>query len=232
MASVVPEKNIEKLEWLRTFRAKFVEEAANLNFDAEYTADILSACDTIEYSVLLAINAKIFSKNCTNFRNFKLKGKRGKAAEAAEIPEFKPPEPPAVLFPSDAVGFLQKAIALMKLQPKYTQALGVGMGIIAPKDAPRDNAEAFPKAKLKALDNGVVRIQWTKGKFDGVIVRSMRGGEETYTEIGRDNYSPFIDTRPPLETGKPEVRRYQLLYMLEDKPVGKMSPIYEVVTNP
>jgi len=231
MARILPVNNLKKLEWIRIFRAKFAEEAANLNFDAEYSADILSACDTIEYSVLLAINAKIFSKNCTKFRDIKLKGKKAKAAEAAEIPRFKSPAPPAVLFANDAVGFLQKAVALMKLQSKYTTEMGIGMGIIAPKAAARDISEAFPKAKLKALDNSVVRIQWTKGKFDGVIVKSMRG-DETWAEIGRDNYSPFIDTRPPLEPSKPEVRRYKFLYLLNDEAVGKESPVYEIVTNP
>lgn len=231
MATVIPSNNDAKVRWAILFKAQFAQKAASFNFSAEDVEKVASACDTIVFTVTLASRAKIFSSVCHSYRKLKLRGKNVSAEGLAAIPEFKSPEPPAVLFPSDAEGFLKKLIALIKLQPNYTETVGVGMGILTPKAA-RNDAEAFPKAKLKALDNSVVQIKWTKGKFDGVIVRSMRGDEETYKEIGRDNYSPYIDTRPPLEAGKPEVRRYQLLYMLEDKPVGQLSTIYEVVTNP
>jgi hypothetical protein len=45
-------------------------------------------------------------------------------------------------------------------------------------------------------------------------------------------YSPFIDTRPPLEAGKPEIRYYRLIYMVNDKPFGKYTPVYTQVTTP
>lgn len=43
-----------------------------------------------------------------------------------------------------------------------------------------------------------------------------------------DVLAPFIDPRPPLEAGKPELRRYRKSYMLKDEPVGELSYIASV----
>lgn len=232
MSSILPRNPLRKIAFLNVFKENFVAEAAKLNFSEAEVAKILMACETVIFATSLAIKAKQFSKVCHTFRNEKLNGK-GKGAGANDIiPTFTPPDAPAELFPSNAVGYLQKIFAIIKLQSAYNETVGANLGIVTPKPAPLVPEEGRPKAKLKALENSVVRIGWTKGKFDGVIVRSRRGDEETWTEIGRDNYSPFIDTRPPLEPSKPEVRRYKLLYMLDDEAIGKESPIYEVVTNP
>ena len=37
--------------------------------------------------------------------------------------------------------------------------------------------------------------------------------------------SPFIDDRPPLEAGKPEVREYRARYILRDQATGEWSDI-------
>ena len=93
-------------------------------------------------------------------------------------------------------------------------------------------SEAKPKVKLAALTNSVVRINWKKGKAQGIAVESQYAGETKWTEIGRDFYSPFIDARHPLEAGKPELRYYRFRYLMHDKYVGIESDIYSITTNP
>lgn len=44
--------------------------------------------------------------------------------------------------------------------------------------------------------------------------------------------SPFVDTRPPLEAGKAEVREYRLRYLRRDEPVGEWSDIITATTRP
>ena len=104
------------------------------------------------------------------------------------------------------------------------------MSIPLSKTAPQIQG-AFPRVKLKSLLSSVVRIDWRKGKFDGVLVYSKRGDEVEWTLLDRDNYSPYIDTRPPLEAGKPEIRYYRFRYLLGDQAVGDYSPIYTQVTT-
>jgi hypothetical protein len=82
------------------------------------------------------------------------------------------------------------------------------------------------------MPNSATRIDWMKGKFDGVDVESQRGDEIDWTKLGRDFRSPFEDERPPLAAGKPEERRYRLRYLINDKPVGEWSDVIVVITKP
>jgi hypothetical protein len=42
--------------------------------------------------------------------------------------------------------------------------------------------------------------------------------------------SPFVDARPPLAAGQPEMRRYRLRYVDHDEPVGDYSDVIVVTT--
>ena len=232
MATVIPQKLDEALSFLRLFKAHFPEQALNLDYDSDEVEKALSACETMIYAIELAEYAKTFTTVCVEFRKSKLKPKKKAPKDAEVFPTLTTPAPPAEMFAGNPAAYLQSLFAEIKSNRKYTAAIGEGLGIISAKPAPLNENEAMPKAKLQSLGNSVVRLDWKKSKFDGVIVRSMRGIETVWTEIGRDLHSPFIDTRPPLEAGKPEVRRYQLYYMLNDKAVGKSSAILETATIP
>ena len=41
--------------------------------------------------------------------------------------------------------------------------------------------------------------------------------------LGRATVSPFLDNRPLLQTGKPELRRYTAVFMLKDQEIGQYS---------
>lgn len=228
MASVIPVKSADKIVWLRTFSSHFALVAADFNFSSAKIADVQKACETVVYSIQLAAQAKQYSKACHAFRDTFLR-KKSKLPQTA--PEFKEITPPAELFPANALAFIEETINLLKAQSNYTSATGALLGIVSAK-ADKIQPTDKPKLKLIALINSVIRINWKKGKAQGVMVESKRGDEENFTEIGRDQYSPFIDARPPLEAGKPELRFYRLTYLDHDKPVGITSEIYTVTTNP
>jgi hypothetical protein len=228
MEHYIPQNNNGKLGWARNFRAKIGEIGAILELGEERIAEAIAACDTIIFSITLAQFARIFSKVCTGFRNESLKSKTKKPQH---VPHFQMPEVPEKLLPFDAVTYLERLAAEMKLNRKYASFMGANLKIITPaKAALRD--DVTPKAKLKQLDNSAVWIGWKKLGRDGVIVESKRGDEQNWTEIGRDLVSPFIDTRKPLVVGQPEIRYYRLIYMIDDEPFGLYSPTYQTVTNP
>lgn len=232
MPSIIPQSKSKKVQFLTLFKTKFPPEGASLSFSSEEIETIVIACETIIYSIKLADFAKTFSKSCTAFKESKMKG-RIKTDTGGTVPIFSAPEPPAEIYRGNAVGYLQKIFKRIKAQPDYSESVGLNLGIVLPKSAPLNLSESAPKGlKIQSLPNSVVRIDWRKGKFDGVIVQSQFLGEIKWSEIGRDIYSPFIDTRPPREAGKPEIRRYRLYYMLNDKPVGEPSVILEIVTIP
>lgn len=229
MPTIIPVNNDAKIVFFEMFRKHFVLEAENLNFSAAETEKVLSACDTVVFSVHLTKRAKAFSKACHSFRTAKFTGR--KPANVSEyVPTFDMPTLPAVMFQGNAIGYLQRMFTRIKAQSGYSEMLGIAMGIVPTKAAPRNLNEAKPKGKASALPNNAVRIDWKKGKFDGVIVYSKRGDEAHLTKLERDVNPPFIDTRPPLEAGKPELRQYQLIYFVNDEPVGQASDIMQITT--
>ena len=62
-----------------------------------------------------------------------------------------------------------------------------------------------------------------------LLSNSGRGDEADFTFLARDSASPYIDNRPLLAAGKPELREYKCVYVLNDEKIGLFSD--EVVVN-
>ena len=84
-----------------------------------------------------------------------------------------------------------------------------------------------PKQRL-SLAGGKVRVDWTRGKLDGVNVYTRRRGEATWRLLERDNRPPYIDSTPLAQAGTPEVREYQLMGVWRDQEVGVASDVASI----
>ena len=70
---------------------------------------------------------------------------------------------------------------------------------------------------------------FSKYNSDGVNIYTKRGDDADWVLLVRATISPFIDVRPLLERGKPELRHYCVTYVLKDKEIGLYSN--EIVIN-
>lgn len=75
-------------------------------------------------------------------------------------------------------------------------------------------------------------LAFTKSKSDGVNLYSQRDGEAGFGFLARDASSPYVDNRPLLVPGKPEVRRYKAVYVLNDQETGQFSDEVTVTSRP
>jgi len=71
-----------------------------------------------------------------------------------------------------------------------------------------------------------------KGRHSGVVIQGKRAGESDWSDLGKDNYSPYVDGRPPLTAGTSETRQYRMRYLDKDNEVGEWSDVVSVVTIP
>lgn len=110
----------------------------------------------------------------------------------------------------------------VKTAAGYTPALGELLGIEGPEDS-TDLTASAPTCTGTALPHGVVQVDFTKSKSDGVNLYSRRDGEADFTFLARDTASPYIDNRPLLVAGKAETRRYKAIYVLNDQEIGRAS---------
>jgi hypothetical protein len=56
-----------------------------------------------------------------------------------------------------------------------------------------------------------------------VNIYCQRENDTGWTKLARDLGSPYVDNRPLLQSGKPELRRYTAVYMTKDDEIGKYS---------
>ena len=60
----------------------------------------------------------------------------------------------------------------------------------------------------------------------------QRDGDATFLFLARDTSSPYVDNRPLLVAGKPEVRRYRCRYIIDDVEIGLPSDEVVVTAQP
>jgi hypothetical protein len=119
----------------------------------------------------------------------------------------------------------------LKVHKNYTAALGEQLGIEGAEDT-TDLTTAKPKLTAVVGLHGKVELQFTKGKADGVNLYSQRDNENALVFLARDTYSPYVDNRPLLSAGKPEVRQYKAVYISNDAEVGQPSDVVVVTCQP
>ena len=125
----------------------------------------------------------------------------------------------------------------IKAHPAYTAALGNLLGIVGPEDTTDLSAVApIISGSDPARRDGVVQVEFVKLTSDGVNLNpegfrgySKRDGDADFVFLARDTATPYIDNRPLLTAGKPEIREYKAMFVLSDEEIGIFS--HELVVN-
>lgn len=110
----------------------------------------------------------------------------------------------------------------IKARNDYTDGLGAQLGIVGPEHL-FDLTTAHPDLTGIDQTSGRVIIYFTKANSDGVNIYSQRENDTDWVLLIRATTSPYIDNRPLLQIGKPELRRYTAVYMLKDQEIGQFS---------
>ena len=225
--TVLPPGNNQRIAWSMNFEQEFPAVAAVLGFtNAEQTA-LLQDSAAMRHGILFAQGAAAFSKAGTAFKNGMLGG-----TQTPIVPTFTPPPNPPAPVEAGIIERVSKAMNRAKLSAGYTATIGEMLMIATVPTDPTIPPDAKTTVTPTSMTGSIVRLDWTKGKFDGVFIDSQRNEETAWTRLDFDMRSPFEDTRPPLNVGKPEERRYRLRYFIDNQPVGMWSDMITVITLP
>ena len=123
----------------------------------------------------------------------------------------------------DAAEALVRAeVRRIKARSDYTEGQGAQLGIVGPEYT-FDLSTAHPDLSGSDQTGGVVALSFTKYKSDGINIYCQRDNDADWVLLARATVSPFLDNRPLLQTGKPELRRYTAIYMVKDTETGRYS---------
>jgi hypothetical protein len=127
---------------------------------------------------------------------------------------------------------IRKMVNKLKLHDNYTIADGENLGIIPPSNAgiPGGMDNARPDFEATVLGD-MIRLDWMKREFDGVVIESKRGAEISWTRMDKDFRSPFEDTRKNTVMAVPETRWYRMRYLIGEKEVGQWSDEVKIVCS-
>lgn len=228
MGNVIPQTNDGKIAWSLNFEEKFPSLAASLGFNPAAAAAILNDSANMRFVVLNGIAAQAYSKGTNAYKYDMLDGIADGEPEPV-LPVLTVTPPPATVVLAGIIGRLSAAIARIKTSAGYSESIGEQLLIVQPETEDAISPDTKPTGQATVLP-AIVRIDWVKGKFDGVIIESQRGDETVWSRLDRDTRSPFDDERPNVSAGKPEERRYRLQYFLGDETIGTYSDLIVAVT--
>ena len=117
----------------------------------------------------------------------------------------------------------------IKAHPAYTVALGNLLGIVGPDDGIDLSGRRPDITGNDPAGRDQVEIGFNKLISDGVNLYSKRDGDADFVFLARDTATPYIDTRSLLTAGKPEIREYKAMFVLNDEEIGIFS--HELVVN-
>jgi len=221
----IPRTDTELALWLTNFSNTFAAHANALGFTEVDVSAVKADAAMVSYllgDLLPTYKSALQAR--TSYKNRVMTGPVGTAGGALPPPPTTGPAPAAV--PPGILPRLRNLVQRIQLAPAYNEVIGRDLGITTPEGGP-SAPDTMSRPALKARSNGpgAVQVDFTKEKFDGVIIESRRANESEWHSLGVDSYSPYIDDRPSAEAGKPEVREYRARYILRDQATGEWSDI-------
>lgn len=157
----------------------------------------------------------------------------GAGTVAVVLPTFAAPALPAGVTAAlpGALNRLFALIGRMKLTASYTDSIGSDLGLVGAAETEKP----LPKFSAKTEQGGgggeIVRLVFSKYSHMGVYIESRRGtGAFQFQAI--DTESPYLDDRPLLTAGQPEVREYRLRFWDKGTPNGDWTDVAKVTVSP
>ena len=224
MASPIPTNDGLLLPWAQNFCLKFPIHSTTLTFGIAALTAAVADCNMLIY--LLQTYVPVIRHDAEEagaYKDLMKEGPIGTPSGAPPVATAMPVAPTTV-----AAGILPRLRLLVqeiKNKQTYNEGIGSDLGIIVAATAPNYDP---PELKLKSNHAHNVVIPWTKGAWSGVKVQARSEGTGTWTDLGLDLFSPYVDTRPLLVPNTPEVREYRACHINGDTSLENWSSILVV----
>lgn len=157
----------------------------------------------------------------------------GDGASNFVLPVFTVPALPAgvTAVPPGALRRIFAFVQTIKSSPRYTEAIGLQLGIVGAEDTGDHPVPEFSLKVERGSGCECVKVAFRKFGRPAVVIYSRRGGG-AWEQLNVSSKSPYQDMRPLLIAGQPEVREYRLQYHDGNAPVGAFTEVQSATVAP
>lgn len=228
MPGWLPDREADRLVWLQNFALKLNTYVGTAGIIAADVTSINLVRDQYQWILNRVEQIRSVSQDLTAFKSINASGPVGTPIGAYPVAPIYPAPPLGV--PNVAIFDLVVTYAeRVKNTVGYNVAMGEDLGIVGPVSIASLGDPTFTALSQPGSE---MRLNWVKATSDGVVIEGQRNSENVWILLGTDRFSPFLDARPPLVAGTPELRRYRMRYLSGDDLVGNYSATVEVTTVP
>ncbi len=148
------------------------------------------------------------------------------------LPTFNTPSLPNGTAPRNpgALTRIFTMVGRIKKDPAYTEAMGDDLGIIGSEEAATHPTPKFTAEMQQGMGVQVARLAFFKFTHAGVLIEGRRNGG-AWEFLGIDTESPYLDERPLLTPGTPEVREYRMRFWDKGTPNGLYTDVATVTIS-
>lgn len=153
----------------------------------------------------------------------------GSGPDPVVLPTFTAPALPSgvAAVPPGVLERLFELVREIKEADGYTEAMGLDLGIIGAGDKAQHAAPAVRLELQSGSLNQAVKISFVKYGHMGVFIESRRG-TGSWEFLGIDTLTPYVDDRPLLVAGQPEVREYRVRFWDKGTPNGDWTDVAKI----
>jgi hypothetical protein len=190
----LPRPDADFIVWLQSFSSKLSAHAAEVNITPAEIAQFNTDATDVANKLTDLQNTKTTLQSLTQSKNNLF----------AEVEKR-----------------VRDKVIIIKHQSGYNETIGEDLGIVPPKTPVKPvSLDAIKPEFTATVLPDMVRMDWVKGQYDGVVIQSKRGSETSFTFLDKDTQSPYEDKRHNINPDQHEARTYRMRYLLKDQEVG------------
>ena len=226
-----PKRIADQLLWLENFRSKVAAYVLLLGLNqARVDAVIANTRFTIYVLGQWLTEARAFGPTATNAVDLLL---NGSGTTAVVLPDFTAPALPTGVVASLPGVYTQifNLVTDIKKSPAYTETIGADLLIVGAAEATQYLVPEITLKLLAGSPNESVEIHFVKHSHTGIYMESRRGTTD-WELLAVTTYSPYIDSRPLLVAGKPEVREVRARFWDKGIANGDWTDVAKITVAP
>jgi hypothetical protein len=217
--------------WLANFQNNLADQCESLGIPAEKYQPVLQDARYLRYLLAQWLNSvRTFGPTATAFIAEMEMG----AGPMMRPTLVEPPLPDGVVEVEG--GALRRIFAFVQV---IKRTPGSGPSAVLLRLNPRPDAAERPVPVFQlSTQPGEVNHQWVRVRFfkyghQGVQAQCRRGAPDApWEDVGVTTASPWLDKRPLLVAGQPEVREYRLRFWDKGEGNGEWTDVSKITVSP